>query len=238
MRPVNRGSWPAEASRRFRVFAEYSHARPFLIDNLGDYCSFCEIPMPTGLAVEHIRHKDGNPELEKNWTNFLLACPSCNSTKSTKVSTEADVEARLWPHLDRTFDIFEYDAGGIVRLVNIDDPKLAARARATEEMVQLQRRPGNGFTLEQDLSDSDRRWEKRLQVWDEAHDAREDLRRQDNPIVRHRILRLARACGFWSVWMTVFCDDEEMLRDLCSDIYFPGTATDRVYPLPGRLVSK
>jgi hypothetical protein len=229
MRPVERGACPRDAAGDEIGFAEYIHARRHLIERMGEYCSFCELPMAAALAVEHIRCKETNPELECQWTNLLLACPSCNSTKGTKVDTAADVEGYLWPHLHRTFDVFTYAEGGIVRVAELDDPLLAERAKATEALVGLSRRPGAGLTRAQILRGSDSRYRKRSEAWDEAVEARRDLAKDDSPNLRRQILVSARARGFWSVWMTVFRDDEQMQAALCEQ--FLGTATERVRPV-------
>jgi len=233
VRPVARGARPVDEEGVGRDFAEYAHARPHLIERMGDYCSFCEMQLSAALAVEHIRHKNGNPQLERQWENFLLACPSCNSTKGTKVSSAHDVTCRLWPHTDRTFDVYHYESGGRVSLVPVSDASLAQRAEATEAMLGLTRQPGDGLTAEQIKRGSDNRWKKRREAWDEAVSARTDLLEADTPVVRRKILAVARAQGFWSVWMTVFRDDPEMQRDLC--MAFRGTDVGRVYPLPPHL---
>lgn len=229
MRPVERGPCPGDEAGNDVVFDEYNDARPHLIGRMGDYCSFCEMHLP-GPAVEHIRCKDKNPDLLCEWSNFLLACLSCNSTKGTMVDTQDDVDRHLWPHLHRTFDVFVYERDGIVRLADISDATLAAKARATEELVGLTRRPGkgNGLTNRQVRRGSDRRYEKRREAWQEAVAAREDLGELDTPAMRRRILDSARARGFWSVWMTVFHDDEAMQQALCDEA-FAGTANDRVF---------
>ena len=205
MRPVERGPCPTDSSGAEFVFQKYNHARPHLIGRMGEYCSFCEMQLSSGLAVEHIRHKDGNPDLECEWRNFLLACHSCNSTKGTKVNTQADVDRHLWPHRDRTFDVFVYLTDGLTR------------------------RPGAGLSDEQLRRDSDRRWRKRREAWRAAEDARDDLRAHDTPAIRRYILSLARETGFWSVWMTVFSDDQAMKRALCERDAFKGTAAARVF---------
>ncbi len=229
MRPVHRGSLPLDDRGSAVVFDEYSYARPDLITRIGAYCSFCEMRLPNP-AVEHIRHKDNNPGLEREWDNFLLACPSCNSTKGTKIDTAADVERHLWPHQHRSGDAFIYSQGGVVRLAGCVEPELAVRAMATEAMVGLSRLPDAGLTKLQVLKGSDRRYEERRQAWDLAVDARRDLRANDTPELRRQILVLAQMSGFWSVWMTVFADDAAMQSALCEA--FAGTARERVYPLP------
>lgn len=231
MRPVHRGDWPKDGAGAEVTFADYGHARPHLIARLGDYCSFCEVQLSSP-DVEHIRHKKGNPDLEREWSNLLLACRSCNSTKSTQVTTAADVEARLWPHLDRTFEAYVYEAGGVVRLATQEDPLLAQRAHLTAEMVGLLKLPGHGLTREQVLRDSDRRYRLRSQAWEEAIQARADLDKEDSVSNRRLILISAGARGFWSVWLTVFRDDAQMVADLIACRSFPGTATDRLFPLP------
>lgn len=233
MRPVARGACPADEAGTKRIFAEYGHARPHLIERMGDYCSFCEMQLSAALAVEHIRHKDGNPTLEREWENFLLACPSCNGTKGTKVDSAQDVACRLWPHVDRTFDVYAYESDGRVSLVPLSDASLARRAEATEAMVGLTRQPGDGLTAEQIKRGSDNRWKKRREAGDEAITARTDLLEADTEVMRRKILAIARARGFWSVWMTVFRDDPRMQEDLCAA--FRGTDVGRVHPLPPHL---
>ena len=81
MRPINRGDAP-------QAFNDYKAAKPFLTDRLGTYCSFCERRIPTNLAVEHILPKDEDlpfADLRNEWTNFLLSCVNCNSSKGTDI---------------------------------------------------------------------------------------------------------------------------------------------------------
>jgi len=52
--------------------------------------------------------------------------------------------------------------------------------------------------------------------------------------MRATIVALARATGFWSVWMTVFTEDQDMRRRLIDA--FPGTSIacfdEQLRPLP------
>jgi 5-methylcytosine-specific restriction endonuclease McrA len=224
MRPVHRGDHPKiEGKDELVVFTVYNHARPDLIKRLGDYCSFCELYLPNP-DVEHIRHKNNNPSLERQWDNFLLSCTSCNSTKGIHIDTEADVERHLWPDRHSTFCAFLYGADGVVEVAGGADPK----AEATALLVGLCKRPGHGLTADQILRGSDRRWEKRREAWQEAVEALKDLAKADSPAVRRLILQSARSRGFFSVWLTVFRNDRTMVADLCAS--FPGTAIDRLGP--------
>jgi hypothetical protein len=54
MRPVRCGACPRTGGRTVR-FTHYRDARDPLIQRIGDYCSYCEMPKPDGPDVEHIR---------------------------------------------------------------------------------------------------------------------------------------------------------------------------------------
>lgn len=222
MRPVVRGACPEGLT-----ITKYAHARRALLARMGDYCAFCEVQAPN-LDVEHIRCKDKNPELELEWSNFLLACKSCNSTKTIKVETEADVAVRLWPHLDRTQDAFVYSEGGVVSVAPLTDRSERRKAELTAEMVGLLKRPGAGLRPEQIKIASDRRWELRMRAWDEATMAREDLWCAPSEAMRKRIVSDAKSRGFFSVWLTVFREDADMVDRLIRA--FNGTDRARVLP--------
>lgn len=71
----------------------YVLARRDLIKNIGQYCSYCEMPLGAALAVEHTLPKEWFPRASIEWANFLLACPICNSIKSDKPSIDDGVAA-------------------------------------------------------------------------------------------------------------------------------------------------
>ena len=96
---MNRGEWPKDVDGNNIPFADYSEARDDLIRRIGDYCSYCEVCLHGSIAVEHVRPKKPQPALEREWTNFLLACDNCNSTKSNK---DVDLAHYFWPDRDNT----------------------------------------------------------------------------------------------------------------------------------------
>ena len=61
----------------------YPNARRAMIDRIGQYCSYCELPIVANLAIEHIVPKTSFPLLATRWSNFLLACAACNSKKGS-----------------------------------------------------------------------------------------------------------------------------------------------------------
>jgi hypothetical protein len=61
----------------------------------------------------------------------------------------------------------------------------------------------------------------RKEAWDIAVRSRRRLANTDNNDFREQIVDTALANGFWSVWMTVFKDDADMLNRFLDA--FPGT---------------
>jgi uncharacterized protein (TIGR02646 family) len=216
MRPVERGNRPTDAAGRPIEFAHYSEARDPLIDRVGDYCSYCEVCLHSSIPVEHVRPKKPQPALEREWTNFLLACVPCNSIKGARDLNLADY---FWPDHDNTARVFVYDLDQPPKISMELDATQQAIARNTILLTGLDRVPGHP-----DYSDRDRRWKKRLDAWGVALQARKDLAAHDSPELRRSILQTAISRGHWSVWMQVFHDDVEMRRALIN--WFPGTATN------------
>lgn len=208
MRPVNRGEWPLGLDGRQRVWKDYKDARGELIARLHDYCSFCELPLGAGLAVEHVLPKSRHKDLKFSWENFLLACVNCNSIKGDEDLVLGDY---FWPDRDDTFAIFAYREGGVIRVADhlLGDER--KRALDTILLTGLDRRP-------RAASASDRRWLKRLDAWTNATEALRELKETEHgqPDERRRrgVVREAVATGFWSVWMTVFAADRDMQERL------------------------
>ncbi|KDN96589.1 hypothetical protein EI16_10065 [Hydrogenovibrio marinus] len=213
MRPVRRNNSPQATN-----FNDYADAKPHLIGriskgknvrglHLASYCSYCERPIPTSLAVEHIEPKKGpfgKPQLETVWTNFLLACVNCNSTKGDKQVIFSDL---FFPDRDNTFFAFEYKADGTV----IPNPSLSARhqitAKKTLDLCGLRKKKSQGKKTDIALE----RVGQRMQIWGQAEDSLVDYRKDPaNNAVVNGIVNLMVATGFFSVWMAVFDDIPEM----------------------------
>jgi hypothetical protein len=148
--------------------------------------------------------------LELEWTNLILGCINCNSTKGT---TNPDRNGYLWPDQDNTFEAFDYSEGS----VSVNENQFPAQKRMAQELfklVGLGRRPGVPG-----LSHVDRRWKKRDEAWGMAQEYREDYER--GAVTLNVIGDVAALKGFWSVWMTVFADLAEVRRFLVDR--FPGT---------------
>lgn len=201
MRPVDRGVAPAE-------YAKYQDAGVDLQARLGDYCSYCERRIETNLAVEHVQPKSHAPALSTTWTNFLLGCVNCNSSKG---DTPVNVPDYFWPDTDNTLRAFEYIRGGMIRPHPSLTPGLAAKAHATIGLTGLDRDPGNPG---REPAAADRRWLRRQQAWDIAERCRGILAKQDTLEVRELITDVATGRGEFSIWWTVFAHDADIRKRL------------------------
>ncbi|RKZ82158.1 MAG: HNH endonuclease [Candidatus Parabeggiatoa sp. nov. 1] len=168
MRAIERGDVPTDALGQPKQYKQYENAQPDLMERLGEYCSYCERFIPTNLAVEHIQSKDNKcqPQLERSWNNFLLACTNCNSAKGTKVCDDTTQSYYYWPHLDNTFRAFVYKAGGIIKI----NPALnaAEQAQRTLELTGLDKHPNTSTKP----TPKDKRWNHRRLAWKFAQDTK------------------------------------------------------------------
>jgi hypothetical protein len=217
MRPVIRGNCPTQADGTNVVYKAYAMARGKLIKRLGECCSYCEVHLDTSLAVEHVQPKKPPGAIvndltrELNWDNFLLACTNCNSTKD---NVDVVLDDYLWPDRDNTFLAIIYKQGGLVEAAPGPDNARAARIIT---LVGLGKVPS---VRDQENEASDRRWNNRREAWDIAIESKQNLAQLDHPLMRAQIVLQIQ--GFWSIWMTVFKDDPDMLERILDCI--PGTA--------------
>lgn len=217
MRPVERGLHPVDGSGNPVIYSEYSRARRDLIDRLGEYCSYCEVRLAASLAVEHIEPKTLNPHLELIWSNFLLACTNCNSTKGHKPVVIADY---VWPHLDNSFQYFSYLITGHVKISSGLSTTAEGRAQKMIDLVGLDRIIPRAGTIAYNEA-SDRRFENRFECFVTAQEVKNELETAPDsakPYIINEIIRLAIFRGFWSVWMTVFHDKEEIKLRLIDEM--------------------
>ncbi|MGL4500209.1 MAG: DUF3134 family protein [Planktothrix sp.] len=232
MRPVDRGSCPTDEGGGPKKFHPYDKAQKDIINRLGEYCSYCERPL-SNVAIDHLLPKEWYPQCKENWDNFLPACPNCNGTKGRymeriwkfqkgeSLPNEKTVLAvYYWPDRHNTASIFQYKEGGLIQINPSLNLSQQQKVQNTLDLTGLQRHDeGNSDKLP---TEKDRRWFHRREAWDIAVEQLKEL--QNNNITKKGVIRLAKALGFWSVWMTVFREDPEMLKQLIEA--FPGTRKD------------
>lgn len=212
MRPVVRIAAP-------QVYAKYQDAIGDLEDCFGRYCSYCERHFPATLAVEHVSPKSSDVTRETDWTNFLIGCVNCNSTKG---DTETNDQDFLWPDKDNTLKAFEYKAGGLVEPSSTLNPHIKEKAIALIELVGLDRHPGQPPAKQP--THRDKRYMDRENAWAVAQSAWSTLASNNSEDIRQLIVEAAKKVGFFSIWIAAFHDDPDMRRRLVEA--HAGTAED------------
>lgn len=151
------------------------------------------------MAVEHILPKDpplGYAHLKNEWTNFLLSCVNCNSSKGTEVITLSDY---LLPDRDNTFPYFEYLETGQVNAIG--DPAIQLMAQNTLDLVSLNSIAHRNWDDTIAFSALER-FSQRVQAWVQAKEAKIDY--DAGEVNVRRIGAEAASTGFFSIWMAAF----------------------------------
>ena len=196
----------------------YQSAKPILVSNIGDYCSYCECRyfQSRDIAVEHIQPKglEQYEPLKTKWRNFLLSCATCNGADNKDTKDVVLDEFHL-PHKNNTFLSFVYLRGGVVAV----NPNLTGASRQHAENLwrligydksPMQARPG------------DTRWKKRLEDWNMAEEYLAMYRKGE--VSLKAVIQMALCRGGWSIWFTVFKEEDAVKKALIDK--FPGTAAD------------
>ncbi len=215
MRPVRRGVSPRESD-----YSDYKDAKTELVSRISSgwinekhvasYCSYCERKIDTNLAVEHIEPKNGKfakPNLIGRWSNFLLACVNCNSTKGAK---KVDLKNIFLPDRDNTFIAFEYLEDGSVIPNKSLSSKDTAIANKTLTLLGLDKTLRETYDARDNLIAQDRA-SQRMNILGTAEYSLEGYERNlGNETVANLIVNNMIHSGFFSVWMKVFHAYPEM----------------------------
>lgn len=214
MRPVIKGDHP-EKDGVLVKFKSYSRSRRYLIDRIGEYCSYCERKIVVNLAVEHVQPKSLEPSLKLKWENFLLGCTNCNSTKGNK---PVELTEYFWPDIDNTYEVFLYDISGIVKVSPLLSRTDKKKAMNMINLVGLNKIPPKIGTVGWEEA-SDRRFEHRVKAFKNAQDALEKYKGANKSIKKIMlpfIVTLVIESGFWSIWMNAFDQYPEVQEEIIS----------------------
>lgn len=193
-------------------YCSHQKARPVLLSNLGHYCSYCETMEQVGsnLDVEHVQPKSIYGDLKYKWSNFLLACRTCNGKRNKTNKNVVLGRVRL-PHLNNTFKSLVYFPAGVVKV----NPTLTGESKThAEELRRLV-----GF----DKFSDDDRIEARGYAWTRAIEVLKDYESEERDEKRLQdLIKTIKENGFWSIWFTVFKGHDEVRAAMIDA--FPGTA--------------
>lgn len=223
MRPINKGMSP------YTEITKYQQAEPYLEERLGRYCSFCEMRVNHHLAVEHKESKKSGGALT-DWDNLLLACSYCNSRKLEKIK-KGDIGKWIWPDQDNTFLAFTYE-NAVPKLnkkyLDSIGTEAYKRAKAVFDGLALDYCPESSRAKNGKKHYADKRWASRFEAWTVAEESKriwtrcKDQESKSNQ--KTNIVLQAKGYGFFSVWMMVFHDVEEIKMSLIKA--FPGTSEE------------
>jgi uncharacterized protein (TIGR02646 family) len=210
---------PVDKAQTVLGFRAHGDAKPQLLARLGEFCSYCECSgAAQQLHVEHIypQTETAHPGRSKNWRNFLIACPTCNTYKARHLGNgrqQGMLRRFIWPHIDNTVRCFDYLADGRVEITASLHPDVQALAESTRDMVGLMISPGAtadyiGTGIAYDGI------QKRSAAWGIAQRAR--VAYEENPSQNQlaSLLDNATQTGHFSIWMQVFHDRPAVRRDL------------------------
>lgn len=203
MRPVIKGN-------NTKKFEPYTDAQAPLITTIGEHCSYCGRWIASGIHVEHKQPKLNYPLLKFSWSNFLLSCSNCNSTKSSGL---LNLDDYIWPDTDNTLLGFDYDSEGRVIPKSHADPDICIKISNTWIMLGLNKHPDTTTLGYVEPTKKDMRWLHRKQEWLKAQRALNRLRVNDTDQIREMIVDTAMN-GIFSIWFSVFYDDVDMKKRL------------------------
>lgn len=211
MRPVNK--WrvgfrytnaqgqPIVITKKYKPHQEAGEP---LVDNIGQYCSYCEV-FSSDLQVEHVipvkqiedRQINTRALTKYDWSNFLLVCARCNG-KSCKTDTYVYPQKILLPQHTDTYHPLVYKNSGEVVVNTNCSPTVQQKAQSLIDLVKLNR----------GLYEKPRDFRTRLrrQAWTKAERNKKKYAKNPCPAMMTNLIELATERGFFSVWHTVFQD--------------------------------
>lgn len=202
MRPVNKGGAP------FIAF-KYSEYQSDLFNKIGGYCSYCEMPLPHDVEIEHKLPKRQYPVYKHKWKNLLLSCKNCNTHKGES----SNYKNCYWSDINNPFYYLDF-SDGIVKIKNGLNGRQQAKIQNTISLVGLDLKPQNNI--------KDQRWRRRKEAFETANLALKLLNTYaDSKVVVDNIIHNAKHTGFWSIWMTVFTNHINIKQRLINE--FAGT---------------
>lgn len=229
MRPVERGPVPVLANGQPKTVSDYKDWRADLLDRLGNYCCYCNMPLHDSPQVEHVAPKSLVASRKLDWDNMLLACGPCNSIKDDNPYA---IASHFIPDAHNTHLAFAYVtrphrklqasiAGVVVPQANLTAGQLL-KAQGTITLCGLDRVEQ---TPTQTRRASDLRWHYRFEAMLLATRYRskwDTLPGTFVPLFITCLRDIVRPTGFFSVWFAAF-HDVPVIKQMLIQV-FPGTA--------------
>ena len=231
MRPIDKGL-PTDDDGNIITQTDYKNWRRLLIDKIGYYCVYCNMPLSHSLQVEHVVPKNppagyiiGDPLA---WDNMLLACGPCNNAKDNR---PIDAQTYYLPEQHNThlpFSIVESPNNNdhaIVVVANNLNLNQIDKSNRTIRLLNLD-------NIDERNAIVDLRSKKRRKAMIAVNIARDTFERlQASPTydankAAQDIAVRADASGFFSLWYHAFADEPLVMQYLVNGDIIKGTATN------------
>lgn len=186
---------PLERLPNGKQYKTYQSYKTDLETHYGPFCAYCE-KQGRDLDVEHVEPASKSGKVT-DWTNLLLACPTCNRDyKKARNDTRAGY---AFPDDAETFALFNYLRNGTIQAQSPE-------AEAMKTLCGLGRSQASSDRA--DLFFLCCRFKSSLVAGRQTPE---------------EIVGYAKIKGYWSVWMTAFHDIPAVVALLCDPRHFPGT---------------
>lgn len=220
MRPIDKGEIPVGDDGKVKTVRDYKQWRADLIDRIGFYCCYCNIPLKDSPQVEHVIAQDIDHLRALDWDNMLLACGPCNRTKSAQPCPPT---THYLPQYHNTHLAFSYFISPI--RINNHSAAFVSPAEGTCDI----KKSSNTIILcglHRDTSRdvrqaTDLRWKYRNEAILKARIWRNEFNNWANSALDSFVVLLktmVQETGFWSVWYREFEDVLEIRRMLVTEI--------------------
>lgn len=225
MRPINKGDIPIVNGIK-KTVSNHRNWRGDLIDRIGAYCFYCNIPIKDSPQVEHVIAQDIDPSKALDWDNLILACGACNRAKSNHPCLPT---THYLPEFHNThlafayFSSFSSAAYVCAKAGNIH----AGKANSTIQLCALDR---NTTLVAEQVTDM--RWKYRYEAMVKAELWRTEFNQWGHKQLSGfiNLLRTAvEAEGFWSIWFDAFQDISDIRKMLVTQ--FNGTDLESFKPI-------
>lgn len=232
MRPLDKGLTPI-VNGVPKTVTEYGAWRLYLIDRIGYYCAYCNMPLSEQLQVEHVVAKVPAPGAPAgsllDWQNMLLSCGVCNRAKSNQTSntTLHYLPESHNTHLpfEVTTHLTEPDVSIVVSRKQGLNSAQTSKAKRTIKLFAL-----DVFDKRDKVVDI--RWLKRNEaiiMVNLMYKSYLEAKKSPTYIAKdlaNSMAYAAKVTGFFSLWYEKFINEPELMEALTNNSIIKGTATN------------
>jgi len=127
MKPIIRSAFANRENYLADTPVDKTALKHWLVDNLGFYCSYCEIPLSGHEVEHHTYYKAWQSQIRaKDLDHLLLICKDCRDHITKEELSQEEHDNMLWPDKDVTFALhakspFTYEQRTVRHIVLHED---------------------------------------------------------------------------------------------------------------------